>query len=470
MLNEAISKMPDAFESKVLLRGQEYFQKGQVLNLRLSDGLLRGRIKGSSSQIYDVHMDLKAWPRQAARCTCAYAINCKHAAACLFALRDREKVSLDQQPIDRLDRKLDSWLKNLRIQEASSSKKHEPTHHLVYLVDLRLDGHEHKVAIQLALAKILKRGGYGKKIPFNSLSESRKQHFIGEDNEIVAQLLFKCGVSGWFDSLIIRNSELLDRILATNRAFFSTHEDAPIQKGEFLEGTCEWVLTSNGNQTLVLMHGTVPIEPLILDDSWYFNAADSVMGHLQTPYPVNQLRHLLEAPPIPLDQAALLSKKMLKTCPEFPTPHVFNSRKKVEITPIPVLILDTLDDYDKDSTWFYEREEDIEAVFITRVAFDYNGLIIPYMDECNSAVSYQDEVLNEYQRDKEFESQKLFELHELLKLRAPQPWEKYNWDLQNNDVLVMEDIQSPVDLDSLYAETLPQLKNQGWRIEFASRL
>jgi len=93
MLNEAISKMPESFESKVLLRGQEYFLSGQVLNIRLSDGLLKGRVKGSSSQIYDVHMDLKTWPGNPARCTCPYQLNCKHAAACLFALRDREKIN-----------------------------------------------------------------------------------------------------------------------------------------------------------------------------------------------------------------------------------------------------------------------------------------------------------------------------------------------------------------------------------------
>ena len=158
MLNEAISKMPEAFESKILLRGQEYFQTGQVLNLRLSDGLLRGRVKGSSSQIYDIHMDLKAWPEKPARCNCAFQLNCKHAAACLFALRDREKVSIEFQPVDRLDRKLDTWLKNLRAQEATSVKKHEETHHLIYLIDLKLQGQEHKVTIELALAKILKRG------------------------------------------------------------------------------------------------------------------------------------------------------------------------------------------------------------------------------------------------------------------------------------------------------------------------
>lgn len=470
MLNEAISKMPEAFESKILLRGQEYFQKGQVLNIRLSDGLLKGRVKGSSSQIYDIHMDLKAWPGKPSRCTCAYQLNCKHAAACLFALRDREKVSIDFQPVDRLDRKLDTWLKNLRVQEASAVKKHEVTHHLVYLIHLRLEGHEHKVTIELALAKLLKRGGYGRKMAFNSLSDSKKQHFINDDNEIVAQLLFKCGVTGWFDHLTIRNSELLERIIATGRAFFIENENMPIQIGETLTGKCQWILAPNGSQSLLLMQENKSIDPLLIDESWYFNYSESVMGRLTTPYPVRQLRHLLEAPPIPLEQTELLAKKMAKTCPEFPTPQTFKKRETVEVTPVPILILDALNEHDKESSWFNDKDEDINALFVTRVAFDYSGLVISSTDECVSVVRHHDDVLVEYKRDQSFEDIKLQELNFELSLRPTHQWENYNFGLDEHAVFVLKDIQELADLELLYNTALPRLKNQGWRVEFASPL
>ena len=62
MLKEALSRMADVFFPAVLMQGQEYQQKGFVLNIRLSDGLLKARVKGRSSQIYDVHIDLKTWP------------------------------------------------------------------------------------------------------------------------------------------------------------------------------------------------------------------------------------------------------------------------------------------------------------------------------------------------------------------------------------------------------------------------
>lgn len=91
MLKSALQRMVKVFPSAVLTGAQEYQQQGHVLNVRLSDGLLKARIKGSSSQIYDVHIDLKDWPERPARCSCQYRINCKHAAASLFELAAREK-------------------------------------------------------------------------------------------------------------------------------------------------------------------------------------------------------------------------------------------------------------------------------------------------------------------------------------------------------------------------------------------
>lgn len=470
MLHEAISKMPDAFESKILLRGQEYFLKGQVLNIRFSEGLLRGRVKGSSSQIYDIHMDLKTWPGKPSQCSCPYQHNCKHAAACLFALRDKDSAN-PVQPAHKLDRKLDIWLKNLRAQEDQHAvQKTEPSHHLNYLLTLKQEGHEHKVVIKLAMAKLLKRGGYGKKIIFNSLADSKKQHFIDDDNDIVAQLLFKCGVVGWFDSLVIRNSELLARIIATGRAFLTHEEAIPIQMGEELTGVCQWVLASNGQQRLVLMHEDELIDPLLLDECWYYDHARTTMGRLHTSYPAKQLRHLLDAPPIPMDQAELFSKKMATTCPEFPTPRVFKQREVLEITPVPVLIFDTLNDPDLELSWLYDHSDAVNVLFVAKVAFDYQGLIIPAQDRGAFVMRQQEHTLLEYKRDTEFEAAQLLELHQSIALRAADDWEQEHWHLEQEEVLILDKVQAPADLEQLYTHSLPYLKSKGWRVEFASTL
>ncbi|KTC89678.1 DEAD/DEAH box helicase [Fluoribacter dumoffii] len=470
MLNEALSKMPEVFESKILLRGQEYFENGHVLNIRFSDGLLKGRVKGSSSQIYDVHMDLKAWPKKLAHCTCSYQYNCKHAAACLLALRDREKGNLASLAGDKLDRRLDSWLKNLRAQEAAVVKVPEVTHHLVYLLELRLEGHEHRVAIKLALAKLLKRGGYGKMVTFNSLSDSKKQHFIGDDNDLVALLLFKCGVSGWFDTLIIRNSELLERIIATGRAFLSQNQEDPIHLGEPIEGSCEWVLSHNGSQNLLLMHEEKALKPLLLDDSWYINYSEPQMGRIITTYPIKQLGSLLEAPPIPMEQAKLLANKMAKTCPEFPVPQVFEQREVRNVMPMPVIVLDAISEFDEDSSGLYDPEEELHVLFTARIVFDYAGLMIAGSEVCDTVVCQQDKVLIEYRRHKDFERSKWDEVQEILELRVPRAWENEQWEKVKQADFVLENINVLADLEFLYSQLIPELESRGWRVERVSSL
>jgi len=92
MLKAALQRMTTVFAASTLKHGMNYERLGYVLSIRLSDGLLKARVKGTSNQIYDVHIDLKSWPKSSSRCSCEFRINCEHAAACLFALQARENL------------------------------------------------------------------------------------------------------------------------------------------------------------------------------------------------------------------------------------------------------------------------------------------------------------------------------------------------------------------------------------------
>ncbi|KTD74802.1 DEAD/DEAH box helicase [Legionella waltersii] len=466
MLSEAISQMPDAFEAKELLRGQDYFNKGHVLSIRLSDGLIKGRVKGSTSQIYDVHMDLKSWPGKPSRCTCSTQRNCKHAAACLFAIREKEQLNLIERSPNKLDRKLDIWLKNLRAQEASQTTKIQASHQLTYLMQLKFNGYEHRVTIRLALAKVLKRGGYGKKTIINSLSDSKKQFFSPEDNDIVAQLLFKCDAAGWFDGFTIRNSEIIEKILSTGRAFFTNNEESAIHLGNPIQASCEWVLLPNGNQTLKLMSGDQALEPLLLDETWYFDTSLSIMGRLHSKFPVKQIRHLLDAPPISIEQAELLSKKMETEYPEFPKPTVFQEREVKQIQPIPVLTFDVVTRADE-GTFNLFGQADL-TLYVASVSFDYAGHVIPTSEDGPSVFTQQNGFLVEYVRDIEFELKKQEELKTMISIRLPDPWEIHQFKFEKNSTYILSEIASETDVEELYSKAIPLLKSQGWKLIYSS--
>ncbi len=94
MLKAALSQMTREFSSSAFLNGQRDYNQGHVLSIRLSDGLLLGRVKEHTGQIYNIHVDLKTWPKTPTLCNCPERHQCKHAAACFFALQAKENLSV----------------------------------------------------------------------------------------------------------------------------------------------------------------------------------------------------------------------------------------------------------------------------------------------------------------------------------------------------------------------------------------
>lgn len=465
MLNEAFAQMPQVFDHAMLVSGQDLYQKGQVLNARMSDGLLKGRVKGKNNQIYDVYMDLKAWPNTPANCTCPVKINCQHAAACLFMLKDKETVGKVQKTADKLDKKLDSWLKNLQSEAINLQKIQDTSQQLIYLLSPRLKDSGHVVAVKLALAKVLKRGGLGKKMVFTSLTDSRKQYFTQADEAIVAQLMFKCSVDGWFDTLYIRNSLLFEEMLATGRAYSLDDSDQPMQLGEACTPVCEWELSKNGEQFFVLKNGNQYITPFLLDEPWYLDADNLIFGKLMTPFPPHQLQNLLEAPPIALEQAQLLAKKMAKNCPEFPQPQVFKERELRVIEPVPILVLDTVEILSGPS-WMPMALS--ETRFIAVMIFNYDNLRVSYFDPCVFLTKKEGAVLLEYERNKTQEDEHMIFLEQLLPLRSADILEQRSCKYDLSKALILKNVETSEDLEHLYQKVLPALKEAAWKIEFWS--
>src|SRR3990167_3671535 len=84
-------QMEHYFQKTVRECGLKSYQAGDVLNVRLSDGLLKARMKDHTSKLYDIRMDLKTWPQSATHCTCGAHNACEHAAASLYALQYGQK-------------------------------------------------------------------------------------------------------------------------------------------------------------------------------------------------------------------------------------------------------------------------------------------------------------------------------------------------------------------------------------------
>ncbi|MGM9950830.1 MAG: SWIM zinc finger domain-containing protein [Lysinibacillus sp.] len=76
------------FSQKILTRGYDYYQSGQIMDLeQISETNWQAEVKGSSLYIVDVTLTPKGEPDYL-DCDCPYEMNCKHIAAVLYAIRE----------------------------------------------------------------------------------------------------------------------------------------------------------------------------------------------------------------------------------------------------------------------------------------------------------------------------------------------------------------------------------------------
>ncbi|MBA2655650.1 MAG: DEAD/DEAH box helicase family protein [Tatlockia sp.] len=461
MLKEALSRMADVFFPAVLMQGQEYQQRGFVLNIRLSDGLLKARVKGRSSQIYDIHIDLKSWPTVPSRCSCQYGGNCKHAAASLFALQIRENVEIPAPSKLNSNLSLNAWVSALRDKEFVDNKP-SSSHEVAYLLEPNYGDYEHRIFVRLAITKRFKKGHLGKKTVFNTITENRKQYFSQTDEAIIEALLVKTNSKGWFDRFSLRNSELLEKILITERAYLADDNDPLLTIGDELDARLDWQLSTEGTQNLIVETEEGSISPLFLDKIWYFDKDENQLGLLKLPYSPGQLKQLLNTSTVTLDQAEAMAQQMAETNPELPRPKVFKEKQVVKLKPEVHVCFDA-----REFAAAPGSETSAPLVFLAQLSFDYQGVHVKSTEKKTSFFKIEADCLVEIQRNFIFEKEVAAELENILSLRDLSLAEQSALSYTLGNERVLTSCIEEADLQWLHTQAIPQLKSKGWQVEFA---
>ncbi|MFC7780983.1 DEAD/DEAH box helicase [Legionella taurinensis] len=457
MLKDALSRMADVFIPSVLMHGQDYQQRGFVLNIRLSDGLLKARVKGRSHQIYDVHIDLKSWPAKPAHCTCPYKTNCKHAAASLLALQIKEQITIPAPSAENPSQTLNEWLHTLRDKQSPVAQT--GTHVVVYLLTFEHGPHDDRVIVRLALAKRLKRRSLGKMSIFTTVTESRRQFFSDDDEEIIAQLQLKGRIQGNFERLPVRNSELLEKILKTQRAYHYENERL-LHWGNGLEAELRWQLEKNGFQRPVLKHEQEFLDCLFLDKPWYIDAVGDECGLITTPVPLAHLRQVLAQPPVALDEVEDVIEHIRSINEVLPLPNPFIQREVRRGKPRGIVRFDAAEQGES------AVNQNPAVLFYVRLAFDYSGFEFSAEDPFPFVVFEEGQTLIRLERDFSVEKQQQQEMTQILNLRKPSVDERLTFDLKTTDMEVLSHYHQEDDLTRLYQQVIPLLKSKQWQVEF----
>jgi len=405
-------------------RGLGYFRQGRVSKVKISAGgkIIKGRVRGNYASSYSQDISISEFGGQTAidgDCTCPVGFNCKHVVAVLLqGLREPLSPVSTAAPSSGkpgLDPKVKYWLDGLE-QAVSPPDGADPNAYpddirqrLIYVlapsdavgpIDFLPAG------LRIFSTRQLKKGGYSKNVstydPENVLNYRPAKYLRPIDLEILRHLYWArrsdphVGISGLHDlSRITDGAVLLEKIIGTGRCHYGGLKGPRLSLGPKRRGKFIWRTRKDGAQKAGVrlspadgeenapgeQENFVHVLPLV--PAYYLDPAKGLCGVLDTGLEPVLAAQLAKAPPLSMQDAALVRQKLEKMLPgeaetAIPLPEAPANIETRQIAPKPVLRLISGDlEYDPDyfrmHRYYYRPRFEKITLPLARLAFDYNG-------------------------------------------------------------------------------------------------
>jgi superfamily II DNA or RNA helicase len=446
MLNRILEKMHTGFHSLTIVTGEKIYQNQGVLSVRLSDGLLKARVKADDKRLYDVYMDLRAWPGQPSRCQCRYGFNCEHAVASLLALRDFRQ---DGQYKTSNEADMQAWLSSLRVAAPVAVQFWE----IAYFLELVVQEKETLLQVSIHHVQYTKTG----KRRYTWIENPRavrEDKLSSEDENIVSKLVFAESISaeppGYY---LIRQEPWLKELVATERAFFKG-DTIPITIQNSKKGSLKWVLRQDGLQELVIQVDNHIVRPILLDSVWHADVAEHAFVPIDIEEDNARIRALIAAPYISFEEGDCLIPELHSL--NLPTPIGAQDVIYQEVHPVGVIIFKTTN-----SVVVLDK-----TIYMTKLGFDYAGQLVSITDPHThvfgtKALSKEGKHLA-YTRDFAYEHKQYEALKPVLPHRAMTTFEAHSFGVEGQGTFILVDFK----VDRVHQEILPALEAMGWQVHF----
>ncbi|MGB5833458.1 MAG: SWIM zinc finger family protein, partial [Thiohalocapsa sp.] len=312
-----------AFPPAYLERGARYAGSGHVLtaNLDVARAMATGRVRGSGGRAYQcivqVAMPANGEPELIGQCSCPVGFNCKHVAAVLLVLAEREVRSSEVPevlPDTRLPAEVRSWLYRVERLAKDNSTAETPDQ-LLYLIH-----QEHQNGIRATMVRAVKSrrltdGGWGKARDFNILAQTTAAFVTPEDQRILALVQTRSQIrSGNLPGT--KQARLDDRtgsdvmraIVASGRAYFEQPDGPALADAGPLPGRLVWRLGQDARLHVELETDRPGLLLLALTPPWYLDPMNGNCGPLETALDDQEAGLLAMAPPVPAEAADALEQ------------------------------------------------------------------------------------------------------------------------------------------------------------------
>ena len=324
----------DFFSRSAVEKGHAYQAQGRVSALEISEDLthIRAKVRGSAASGYRVDIQLEFGRDRLAEldgeCSCPMTFNCKHVVATLLeALNGKQRPSggtmageqktLAPSVPPPLPYEVNEWLENFGRALRGDDYPAELNQRLLYCLGPFQEGmHTPVLAVSLRSVRVLKAGDFATNYAQPSVSdftpERAPKYYRDVDIDILTQLAARSNRYHYRPRL--QSGELLQRIVATGRAFWRDHKGPPLRWAEKREGRIEWRQASKRG---VAPHLIVPeMTALNAEPPVYVNEAAGTIGPVELNLEPRLAGQLLSAPAIPRAQVAEVSRRLGQTLPE----------------------------------------------------------------------------------------------------------------------------------------------------------
>ena len=345
-------------------KGRDYWNRSKVGQFEIQNGRIHATVHGGSSFPY--RQSITIGPRVNGRtgitsaCTCPVAINCKHVVAALLeglarkqqgdevsdtpeSLRTRRAAKLagpmaagkpgqsSALAVSELSPPLQTWLKTLVETGDQDSEDYPPDmpQRIYYVFMPKLSGTALALAVMPYSVRLLKSGGLAagpKPYTVSSLQDGNPGRYLRpSDHAILTELYRGARVYSPEDRGFGARGrdQILRQILATGRARWLRPEGAALGEGPEVQGRIAWGLTENATMQPTIETG----QPLLILKAMppvYVDAAQGLIGKVETGYPPALACRLLDAPPVPVQEAEALGAALTRRVPALaaaaPTP------------------------------------------------------------------------------------------------------------------------------------------------------
>ncbi len=354
MLSELLAKadIEDFFSGAELSRGRAYQRNGRVTSHRIDDRSLTisASVRGSRPRPYRVDISLDArnggLEDIEGHCSCPVAYNCKHVVAVLQEVLSSNTGPADPPALTRpalpLPHEIAAWLETLRNSERGDDYPAGVNQRLLYILKASgIGGRMPELFVSVSSVRVLKNGEFSTQETRVGLSnfnpDGAPKYFRDSDIAIVQRL---SRVYGYHGEIGVRSTDLVQQMVATGRAFWSTRTEAPLRWGPPRDGHFEWRAANAshmGPDLRVPDALAVNAEPPV-----YVDQVNGIIGPVHTGVPDRTVYHLLSAPLIPRTQIMQVAHALGNTLPtDRPDllPAHLEPPRRIEERPIPVLRL-----------------------------------------------------------------------------------------------------------------------------------